>query len=108
MERIQVLIDKLQEQSNRGESPAQLLLTVQILQQELMNAQQNTRKLGSAKVAVVMPTAPNYHKIEPQKAPVNAVVEEPALKEVEYLAPVPEPVAYQPQIPEPRIPEPVT
>ena len=65
MERIQVLIEKLAEQSKRGECPAQLLITVQLLQQELMLAQQNSRQVGSAKVAVVMPSRPTYQEAQP-------------------------------------------
>lgn len=86
MERIQVLIEKLAEQSRRGESPAQLLITVQLLQQELVNAQANARGTGSSKVAVVMPSRPTYH--EPR-----SVVEQPQPKREEpvVLKPEPEP-----------------
>lgn len=89
MERIQVLIEKLAEQSRRGESPAQLLITVQILQQELVNAQVSVKGAGSSKVAVVMPSRPTFH--EPR-----TVVESPQPKREEPVvvmqepAPVPE------------------
>jgi hypothetical protein len=60
MERIETLIGKLKEQFDQKADPAQLLGTVQLLQFELsklnINSQQN---LGTAKVAVVLPTISN-------------------------------------------------
>ena len=102
MERIQVLIEKLAEQSKRGESPAQLLITVQLLQQELMLAQQNSRQVGSAKVAVVMPSRPTYQEAQPvfESMPLQ---EDQAAKRPE---PVPAPTVpdpYQPLVTEPTI-----
>jgi hypothetical protein len=55
MERIQHLIDKLMQQKNKGESAAQLLITVQLLHQELIGQQQTKLTSGKSKVAVVMP-----------------------------------------------------
>lgn len=55
MERIQVLIEKLAEQKARGESVSQLLMTVQLLQQELLRKQQGEKIKTGSKVAVVMP-----------------------------------------------------
>lgn len=55
MERIQHLIDKLTQQKNNGESAAQLLITVQLLHQELIGQQQTKLTSGKSKVAVVMP-----------------------------------------------------
>lgn len=55
MERIQVLIEKLAEQKARGESVSQLLMTVQLLQQELLRKQQVEKVKTGSKVAVVMP-----------------------------------------------------
>lgn len=61
MERVQVLIDRLQEQKQRNESAAQLLVTVQLLQQELVSQQQQqATTAASRKVSVVLPT-PAFH-----------------------------------------------
>ncbi len=56
MERIEVLIDKLVAQNHNGSTPAQLLMTVHLLQNELMLLQQNSKPAGSKKVSVIMPT----------------------------------------------------
>ena len=55
MERVQLLIDKLAQQKLQGDNAAQLLLTVQLLQNELMVLQKGAKVLGTSKVAVVMP-----------------------------------------------------
>jgi hypothetical protein len=83
MERIQVLIEKLVEQRRGGESPAQLLITVQLLQQELLNAQQSTRGMGTAKVAVVMPSRPVYQEPRTVNEPVQKRQEEPVVSKTE-------------------------
>ncbi|MBD0298258.1 MAG: hypothetical protein ICV84_24175 [Flavisolibacter sp.] len=57
MERLQVLIDKLIEQNNKQEAPAKILVTVQLLQKELVQLQQRSEQAGTEKVAVVMPAA---------------------------------------------------
>jgi len=56
MERIQVFIDKLKEQSSRGDTIAQLMVTVQSLQQELIHLQRNTKQQMQTKVAVTLPS----------------------------------------------------
>ena len=67
MERVQSLIHKLAEQQKNGASPDQLLITVQLLQQEL-TAQRNTSSpLGTSKVAVIVPTAPLKRIATPEK-----------------------------------------
>jgi hypothetical protein len=101
MERIQVLIEKLAEQSRRGESPAQLLITVQLLQQELQVAQQKARGAGSSKVAVVMPSRPTYHEPRPVFESVPPKQEERFMPKPE---PVPEPVAER-EVYELKLPE---
>ena len=68
MERIQNLIDKLAKQNKQHDSPSQMLQTVQLLQQELMLAQQQAKAAGSSKVAVILP--------------VNAFVERPVRREI--------------------------
>jgi len=60
MERIQALIDKLYQQKQQNSNPAQLLLTVQLLQSELLKLQQRNGTLGTAKVAVTLPVNMNF------------------------------------------------
>lgn len=57
MERTGVLINKLKEQFEQGASPSQLMITLQLLQNELVAAQssETTKYLGTSKVSVVMP-----------------------------------------------------
>ncbi len=59
MERIQTLINRLQEQVRQNADVAQMQVTLQLLQAE-MNQLQNSpaKKLGTSKVAVVLPSAP--------------------------------------------------
>jgi hypothetical protein len=60
MERIQALIDKLYQQKQLNSNPAQLLFTVQLLQNELLKFQQKNGTLGTAKVAVTLPVNMNF------------------------------------------------
>src|SRR5689334_5377539 len=60
MERIQALIDKLYQQRQQNVHPAQLLLTVQLLQSELLQLQHKNGSLGTAKVAVTLPVNMNF------------------------------------------------
>lgn len=60
MERIQALIDKLYQQKQLNSNPAQMLLTVQMLQSELLKLQQKNGTLGTAKVAVTLPVNMNF------------------------------------------------
>ncbi|MFI5185409.1 MAG: hypothetical protein ACHQF0_01645 [Chitinophagales bacterium] len=56
MERIQVLIGKLKEQAEQNASPSQMLVTVQMLQNEIYQLQVNGNyTLGTSKVAVMLP-----------------------------------------------------
>lgn len=56
MERIQNLINKLQEQLNRQADPAQMQMTLQLLQMELNQLSSSRSKvLGTSKVSVLMP-----------------------------------------------------
>ena len=55
MERINTLIDKLSQQKAQGASPAHLLFTVQLLQQELLQVEKKTGGPGTRKVAVTLP-----------------------------------------------------
>ena len=75
MERIETLISKLNEQFQQNAEPADLLVTVQLLQFELTKLNSNARQiLGTAKVAVVLPmsnvlgVAAGYEKYAPKPA----------------------------------------
>ncbi|HEY2721114.1 MAG TPA: hypothetical protein VGI82_05295 [Chitinophagaceae bacterium] len=60
MERIQILIAKLNELYQQNASPAQMLLTVQMLQNELYQLQvHGNHTLGTSKVAVMLPKTLN-------------------------------------------------
>jgi hypothetical protein len=74
MERIQALVNRLQEQVKQNADVAQMQLTLQLLQSELNQIQRSSvRTLGTSKVAVVLPTpvaiAP-ASKSSPAPAPV--------------------------------------
>jgi len=83
MERIKALIDKLYHQKELGCTAAQLLPTVQLLQSELLQLQQKTTVLGTAKVAVMMPV--NFvlaeERAQPSPAPTFVEEAEPVLQE---------------------------
>ena len=66
MERIEALINKLKDQFEQRMSPAQLQMTVQLLQNELAQHQANGAKtLGTSKVAVVLPSASGFEQYAP-------------------------------------------
>ena len=65
MERIQILISKLKEQADKNASPSQMLVTVQMLQNELYQLQVNGNFfLGTSKVAVMLPKTLNISVTE--------------------------------------------
>lgn len=66
MERIGALISKLKEQFEQHADAAQMQMTVQLLQAELANQSQQTKMLGTSKVAVVLPSASQYEKYAPK------------------------------------------
>jgi hypothetical protein len=75
MERIQILISKLKEQAEQKASPPQMLVTVQMLQNELYQLQVNGNyTLGTSKVAVMLPKTVNISVAEEaaQRTAVNA------------------------------------
>lgn len=78
MERINALIDKLCQQKDQACTPAQLLPTVQLLQSELVKAQQKNGSLGTSKVAVTMPVSLNFAEetIRPAKTDMQKVERE--------------------------------
>ncbi|HLX93434.1 MAG TPA: hypothetical protein VKR32_17240 [Puia sp.] len=57
MERLQELISKLKEQFEQNAPASQMLLTTQLIQSELFRNSQQPASLGTAKVAVVMPSS---------------------------------------------------
>ena len=69
MERIQALINRLQEQVKQNADVAQMQVTIQLLQLELNQLQRSssTRTLGTSKVSVVLPTPV---AVAPAAAPV--------------------------------------
>ncbi len=79
MERIEVLISKLNEQYQQKASSEQMLVTLQLLQNELIKEQQGNRTLGTSKVSVVMPSmkidAATYEKYAPKATEIPAVQE---------------------------------
>ncbi|HET9744933.1 MAG TPA: hypothetical protein VFP97_04410 [Chitinophagaceae bacterium] len=79
MERIQTLINRLQEQVRQNADVAQMQRTLQLLQAELDQLQKaSARTLGTSKVAVVMPT-----RVAVATAPVVAEEMKNEIKEEE-------------------------
>lgn len=105
MERIYTLIDKLYQQKAQAASPAHLLFTVQLLQQELSQLQNRNGSMGSKKVAVTLPVNLNFSE-ESLRVPfteaakekevfVLDAVEETVEEEIEItVAPVSQPKEY--------------
>jgi hypothetical protein len=76
MERLQELIGKLKEQFEQNAPASQMLLTTQLIQSELFRTnQQSSSTLGTAKVAVTMPSAMKINVVEKEveKLPVQEV-----------------------------------
>ncbi len=68
MERLKVLISNLQDQLSQHEEVSKMLLTVQMIQSELMNSlQRNPKNSGSSKVAVIMPPYLNHDSTSEKK-----------------------------------------
>ena len=65
MERVRTLIEKLQQQIAENASADNLLITVQMLQQELLRQKGNGAYLSNGKVAVIMPAANNNYREQP-------------------------------------------
>ena len=84
MERIEVLVSKLNEQLRQNAAPEHMLFTVQLLQNELMTQNQARKTLSTSKVSVVLPSVVNidssqYEKYAPK--PVDQVKEVKEVKE---------------------------
>ncbi len=81
MERIEILIAKLNEQYQQKCPAGQMLFTLQLLQNELITSQQGKTVLGTSKVSVLLPSvvkidASQYEKYAPKP------VEKPAVQEL--------------------------
>lgn len=83
MERIQILISKLQEQFEQNASPSQMLVVVQMLQNELNRLQAGGQSLGTSKVAVVLPKTPPISLEEVSEKPSIKTEIRPVLEENE-------------------------
>ena len=85
MERIQTLINRLQEQVKQNAEVAHMQLTLQLLQAELNQLQKSSvRTLGTSKVAVVLPTRVTIAAspvVESQPEEVQAVISSPKAKQ---------------------------
>jgi hypothetical protein len=95
MERIIALIDKLNLQKQQGAGPAQMLVTVQLLQSELLKFQLKNEVPGTSKVAVTMPAHLSFSS-EPDRDSLSEMIikEEPrpVMDSRPSSIPVPEPV----------------
>lgn len=91
MERIQVLIRKLNEQLEQQAGAAQMLLTVQMLQAELSRQQTEGKQiLGTSKVAVVLPkpaAVPAYASADLEKYAPKVADDQP-VEEIKEVQPV--------------------
>jgi hypothetical protein len=86
MERVQALIHKLAEQQKNGATPEQLLVTVQLLQQELSSQTNIGSIINKGKISVVLPTSPSKpvaSPIEEEKEIFQLDIPEGALYEEE-------------------------
>lgn len=105
MERIENLVNKLKEQADRQADPRQLLVTVQLLQQELVQLIGNNKNLGTSKVSVVVPNSTvfpsNYDKYAPRPQEQPAVQQQPVVQEQPAAPPKPAPAPVE-AAPEPK------
>jgi hypothetical protein len=88
MERIQVLIEKLQQQYQQKENSSAMLVTLQLLQNELVALQNGNKFLGTSKVSVVMPTNPGFNRNVYETEPI---LQKPAPQPVVEVKPEPVP-----------------
>lgn len=98
MERIYALIDKLCQQKNENASPAHLLFTVQLLQNELSRMQQKNGSLGTRKVAVTLPVNVTFAEEVVRSAMANIyeepLIEQPSIEQEPVKNEMPEAQAY--------------
>ncbi|NTS42064.1 hypothetical protein HRG84_14240 [Flavisolibacter sp. BT320] len=96
MERIFTLIDKLSQQKAQGAPAANLLFTVQLLQQELLQLQKKEGTAGTRKVAVTLPFQSHTQvTAEPVVVPI-VEPQAPAYMAPAQVAEVPAPVVEAP------------
>ncbi len=89
MERIQTLINRLQEQVRQNVDVAQMQLTLQLLQAELNQLQKSSvRTLGTSKVAVVMPTRVSVAKAEVVMEEIKPEIRPQVMEEEPVIAQV--------------------
>ncbi len=90
MERVKALINTLQEQAGQNAGPSVLLATLQQIQLELTGglSAQGSRQLGTAKVAVVMPSHSRY--MPPVKETAGIIDNAPVRELQEQALPVQE------------------
>jgi hypothetical protein len=84
MERVNTLIQKLQQQIDEKASADKLLITVQLLQAELLNQQGNTAHTGKGKITVMMPVN-TFLSNNNFKRPFKDEVESPAKEEEKII-----------------------
>jgi len=84
MERVKALIHTLQHQAQQNAGPEVLLATLQQIQLELTGGVVSSRQLGTAKVAVVMPS---HSRFMPPVQERTDVVKEPVMK-LQETAPI--------------------
>lgn len=107
MERIQVLIEKLQQQYQQKENADSMLATLQMLQNELTTLQTGPKILGTSKVAVVMPAGHAFNRNNQETVALNTreIVVKPEVKEPVNLPKQTETLKkeYSPQLAEPEV-----
>lgn len=82
MERVATLINKLKDQLDKGASADTLLITVQMLQSELVHSKPSSTPNGTARVAVIMPSSNNITRKE-QIQEVETIIQPHAIPQVE-------------------------
>lgn len=94
MERLQQLIGKLNEQFSENADPAQLLVTIKLIEAELVRKTasqfENNVSETRSRIAVVMPTAPVYTTTSPtvSQETTSDEIEEPTPKSEDIDVPV--------------------
>src|SRR5688572_15715756 len=94
MERIQVLIEKLQQQYQQKENSSSMLVTLQLLQNELVALQNGNKVLGTSKVSVVMPSSAAFNRNVYEPEPIlQQPAPQPVIEAKPEPVPAPTPVA---------------
>jgi len=78
MERIQALINRLQDQLNQQADVVQMLSTIQLIQGELIKSlSESTKTLGTSKISVLMPASNQHEKTEAENEITTLKTKEP-------------------------------